>query len=99
MPNISPRAKHFVQGRHIVNMSCAYKSKYQSKTINQGSGSYGSWARCGSFDDGIWLARYFLITIVAEETFSVISLQSHQLHHAAPEVALTVRSMLLRENW
>jgi len=36
---------------------------------------------------------YFLNTIVTDETFSVIFLQSHQQHHAAPEVSLTVRSM------
>jgi len=33
-------------------------------TIDQGSGTYSSRARCGSFDDGIWLAWYFLNTIV-----------------------------------
>jgi len=62
----------------------------------QGSGTYGSRARCDSFDYGIWLARYFLKTIVTDETFSIIFLQSHQQHHAEPEVALTVRSMLLK---
>jgi len=25
-------------------------------TLDQGSGTYGSRARCGSFDDSIWLA-------------------------------------------
>jgi len=34
-----------------------------------------------------------------DETFSVIFLQSHQQHHAGPEVALTVRSMLLKINF
>jgi len=37
-----------------------------------------------------------LLRIVTCETFSVISLQSHQKHHAAPEVALTVRNVLLK---
>jgi len=37
--------------------------------IEQGSGTYGSRARCGSFDDGVWLAWYFLNTIVTSETF------------------------------
>ena len=41
-------------------------------TLGQGSGTYGSRARRGSFDDGIWLAWYFLNTIVTDETFSVI---------------------------
>jgi len=40
--------------------------------LEQGSGTYSSWARRGSFDDGIWLAWYFLNTIVTNETFSVI---------------------------
>jgi len=56
-------------------------------------------ARCGSFDDNIWLAWYFLNTIVTDETFSVIFLQSHQQLHTAPEVALTVRSMLLKRKF
>jgi len=34
--------------------------------------------------------------IVTDDTFSVIFLQSLQQHHAAPEVALTVRSVLLK---
>jgi len=50
-------------------------------------------------DDSIWLAWYFLNTIVTDEMFSVIILQSHQQHHAAPEVALTVRGMLLRRKF
>jgi len=41
-------------------------------SLRQGSGTYGSRARCGSFDDGIWLSWYFLNTIVTDETFSVI---------------------------
>jgi len=44
----------------------------------------------GSLD--IFLTRF---NIVTNETFCVIFLQSDQQHHAAPEVALTVRSMLL----
>jgi len=67
--------------------------------LKQGSGTCGSRARCDSFDDGIWLAWYFLNTIVTDEIFSVIFLQSHQQHHAAPEVALTVRSMLLKRKF
>jgi len=38
----------------------------------QRSGTYRSRARCGSFDGGIWLAWYFLNTIVTNESFSVI---------------------------
>jgi len=62
--------------------------------LYQGSGSYGSRAKCGSFHDGIWLTWYFLDMIVRNEIFSVIFLQSHQQHHAAPQAVLTVRSML-----
>jgi len=40
--------------------------------LEQGSRTYGSRARCGSFDDGIWLTWYFLNTIVGNEIFSVI---------------------------
>jgi len=32
--------------------------------VEQGSGTYGSRARCGSFDDSIWLTWYFINTIV-----------------------------------
>jgi len=42
------------------------------KTYNAGVGIYGSRVRCGFFDDGIWLASYFLNTIVTNKTFSVI---------------------------
>jgi len=59
--------------------------------LSQGSGTYGSRAR---FDDSIWPDWYFPNKIVTDETFSVIFLQSHQQHHAAPQVALTVRNML-----
>jgi len=34
-----------------------------------------------------------------DETFFVIFLQRHQQHHAAPEVASTVRSMLLKRKF
>jgi len=63
----------------------------------QGSGTCRSRARCGSFDDGICLPSFN--TIVTDETFSVIFLQSHQQRHAVPEVALTVRSMLLKRKF
>jgi len=43
------------------------------------------------------VARYFLNTIGTNENFSLVFLQSHQQHHAAPEVTLTVRSMLFLE--
>ena len=46
--------------------------KCQEFALNQGSGTYGSRVRCGSFDDGIWLAWYFVNTIDTNETFSVI---------------------------
>jgi len=42
---------------------------YKVVTVAQGSGTYGSRDRCGSFDDRIWLAWYFLNTIVTNETF------------------------------
>ena len=70
--------------------------------LGQGSETYGSRARCGSFDDGIWLAWYFLNTIFRNETFRNFPptrLQSHQQHHAASEVPLTVRSMLLKRKF
>jgi len=66
---------------------------YFDLALAQGSGTSGSWARCCPFDDGIWLAWYFLNTIVTNEIFSVIFQQSHQQHYAASEVALTVRSI------
>jgi len=47
----------------------------------------------------MWLAWNFPNTIFTDETFSVIFLQSHQQHHAAPEVAFTVRSMLLKRKF
>jgi len=37
--------------------------------------------------------------IVTDGTFSVIFLQSHQQHYAAPEAALTVRSMLIKKKF
>jgi len=40
--------------------------------VRSGSETYGSRARCGSFDDGVWLAWYILNTIVTNETFPVI---------------------------
>jgi len=46
--------------------------KFKTYSLRQVWGTYGSRARCGSFDDGIWLACYFLNTIVTNETFSVI---------------------------
>jgi len=69
---------------------------------DQWSGTYGSRARCGSFDDGISLAWYFLNTIFTNQTFCNFPstrLQSHQKHHAAPEVALTARSILLKRKF
>jgi len=52
-----------------------------------------------SFDGGIWLAWYFLNTIVMDDTFSIIFLQINQQHDAAPEIALTVRSILLKRKF
>ena len=86
----------------IMPISCCFLliTFFQNYTAYiRDSGTYGSRARCGSFDDGIWLAWYFLNTIVTDETFSAIFLQSHQQHHAAQEVALTVRSMLLKRKF
>jgi len=56
-----------------------------SISLAQGSRTYGLRARCGYHDDNICLAWHFLNTIVTNQTFSVIFLQSHQQHHAAPE--------------
>ena len=50
---------------------CAY-FVYNFLILVQGSGTYGSRARCGSFDDGNCLTWYFLNTIAMDETFSVI---------------------------
>jgi len=44
----------------------AHNRSFQKHWLNQGPGTYGSWARYGSFDDAIWLAWYFLNTIVTE---------------------------------
>ena len=74
-------------------------TKWTMNPLGQGSGTYGSRAKCGSFDDGIWLASCFLYTIVMDETFSVIFLQSYQQHPEEPEVALTVRSILLKRKF
>ena len=55
-----------------MNNASGYFLTILFMTIEQGLGTYGSRAKCGSFDDGIWLAWYFLNTIVTNETFSVI---------------------------
>jgi len=44
------------------------------QVLTQRSGTYGSRARCGSFDDGIWLAWHFLNTIVTNETSVIFQL-------------------------
>jgi len=49
-------------------MECLYTA------VQQGSGTYGSRARCGSFVDSIWLAWYFLNTIVTNETSVIFHL-------------------------
>jgi len=41
----------------------------------------------------------FLTRLLRMKLLSVIFLQSHQQHRAAPEVALTVRSMLLKRKF
>ena len=59
-------------------------------------GNLCSQAKCGAFDSGIWLAWYVLNTIIRRKlfcNFPFTRLQNHQQHHAAAEVALTVRSM------
>lgn len=57
--------------RQILPFDALYKTTKQIKTthkrvswdlhwshsIEQGSGTYGPRARCGSFDDGIWLTE------------------------------------------
>jgi len=45
----------------------ALTSRYD--TITQGSGTYGSRARCGYLDDGIWLAWYFLTRLLRMKLF------------------------------
>ena len=65
--------------------------KILCQTIEQGPGTYGSQTRCGSFHDAIWLAWYFHNDCYEWNFFF---LQTHQQHHAAPEVTLTVRSMV-----
>ena len=55
-----------------MNNASGYFLTILFMTIEQGLGTYASRAKCGSFDDGIWLAWYFLNTIVTNETFSVI---------------------------
>ena len=54
------------------NMIMPSQQGPQHNSLGQRSGTCGSRARCGSFDDGIWLASYFLNTIVTNETFSAI---------------------------
>jgi len=49
----------------------------------------------GSFD--IFLTRLLRMKLFCN--FSSTRQQSHQQHHAAPEVALTVRSMLLKRKF
>ena len=49
----------------------------RSHFAGQGSGTYGSRARCGSFDDGIWLAGYFLNTIVTNETSVIFNIDQY----------------------
>ena len=71
---------------------------WEPKELDQGSGTHGSRARGCSFEDPIWLAWYFVNTTFTDETLSVIFLQIHRQHHISPDVALTLRSMLLREN-
>jgi len=39
------------------------------------------------------------LTQVLQMKLSLILLQSHQQHHAAPEVALTLRSMLIKRKF
>jgi len=46
--------------------------------LNQGSGTHGSRARCGSFDDGIWLAWYLFNTIITNETSVIFHLQEYK---------------------
>jgi len=71
-------------------------------TLGKGSGTCGSLTTCGTCDDGIWLAWYFLNDCYEWNVFcNFLStrLQSHQQHHAAPEVAWTDRSMLSKRKF
>jgi len=81
-----PKHVAYLSTSLLQNLSFVYGTS--DYALDQGLGTYGSWARCGSFDDSIWLACYFLNTIVTNESFSVLFLRSHQQHHAAPEVAI-----------
>ena len=52
--------------------------------LGQGSGTYGSRARCGSFDHGIWLAWYFLNTIIRMKLFLYFSIYQTTNSSATP---------------
>jgi len=56
-----------LQPTYLAEFShCMHHPPNHCYLLNQGSGTYGSRARCGSFADGIWLASYFLKTFVTD---------------------------------
>ena len=61
------------------NRKTHYNTFAASVELDQGSGTYGSRARCGSFDDGVWLAWYFLSTIVTNETAVIFHLPEYKI--------------------
>ena len=66
----------------------------RSNWFLQGSGIYGSRARCDFWRRHLVACNF--LTRLLRMKLSVIFLQSHQQHHAAPEAALTIGSMLLK---
>jgi len=61
------------------------QTKQVEVDVNQGSGTYGSRARWSSFDDGIWLAWYFLnpiVKIFLQFSYRALSnIMQHQKSH------------------
>jgi len=56
----------------LPSQTALWRHTHSNNTVLQWSGTNGSRAKRGSFDDGIWLVWYFLDTIVTNETFSII---------------------------
>jgi len=71
---------------HNTASSIPLFHKLRVLTPNQGSGTYGSRARCCSLMTASGSLDIFV-------TVFVIFLQSHQQHHEAPQLAFTVRSI------
>ena len=52
-----------LQSRSLLSQSCSCQHSSEIKLVEQGLATYGSRARCGSFDGCIWLAAKILIII------------------------------------